>query len=412
MQQIFIYQIIVLASLLFSCGDSEETSTTDEEKRTDFITTENEFIDHSNPDSLLKTYMSMRKDNVFSSYGDSETEGFSISGKLFFEKDGYYIVNIEENWDQYSYPIALVINPNETSNFIDADGMYTEISDFIDNYLNCEYAVYSGSFIEAPAYNLGDNIAFLLEKVDGYRAEMSSQIQLCLYDGINKITTTNIVAKSTSDGDCIFEAVHSEKFVLGSDKSRIEIKRTETHKDGCDDLFTLTYSKIWTYNESDLSVSFPQYFKGDYVSDVDFGNVPTELYQLHIDGSDTFRLLDHTMNIIEHRENNGPEPMFYTIQKRTSWDSAETLIIGFKQLNKYDFELIERATGGFNGDAVTIDGSALSQSEMGNELLLIVGKKVQDSEHLFEIHNDNSNDFMIYSTDKNKYPELDIVEEI
>jgi len=413
MRQIFIYQIIVLSSLLFSCSGSEESSSNDEEKRTDFITNENEFIDHSAPDSLLSTYMSMRKDIVFNSYGDSETEGFSISGKLFYEKDGYYIVNIEENWDQYSYPIALVINPNETSNFIDADGMYTEISDFIDNYLNCEYAVYTGSFIEAPAYKLGDNTPFILENISGYRAEMSSMNQLYLYDGINKISATNIIANSLSDGDCNYPAVHQEKFVLGANKSRIEIERRETHRDGCEDLFTVKYSKIWTYDECDLSNSHPQYFKGDYVSDVDFGNVPTELYQLHIDGTDTFQLLDHSMKIMEYREESGPAPMFYTVEDRTSWDSAESLIVGFKQLDEGQFKIIERATGDFvNGKIVALDGSNLSLKEMDHELFTKLGNKVANSDHLYQMQNDVNNNIYLYSSDKDRYPELDIIEEI
>jgi hypothetical protein len=410
MRFIIFFQILVVTGFTFSCGESDESSSDDEEKRTDFITTENEFIDHTHPDSLLKSYISMREEIIFNTYGDSETEGFSISGKLFFEKDGYFIVNIEETWDQYSYPIALVINSNETSNFIEGDGMYTEISDFIDNYLNCDYNVYSGSFIEGPAYNVGDNTPFLLEKVDGYRAEMSSRIQLCLYDGISKIMTTNVVAKSTSDGDCIYEAVHSEKFVLGSNKSRIEIERTETHRDGCEDLFSVTYSKIWTYDEYDLSSSFPQYFKGEYVSDVDFGNVPTVLYQIRIDGADTFRLLDHTRNILEYREINGPAPMYYTMDERTSWDRVEHLIVGFSQLNEDEFVIYQRGVGQFNNGGESInDGNALNSSESSNELFVI---NVQRDGTLYKIYSVYSDKTFLFTSDINKYPELDLVEEI
>ncbi len=291
------YLIISVLALLASCsgedkqpeskeGKVAETNSSQEEKSDTLL--EEDKWNVSNPDSLIADYIKYRQQAI-------QDPSVEISGKVFYQKDDFYILNFTEQWEQYQYDFVLVLN-GEVTRASDVPESFNNIQDeiywFLIDQFHHDYTFYPGNFEEAPQYEVGENTPVLLADRSNYRTTYSGFVRLCLLNG-NQLTETQIHAKTEADiGNCEYLDGIAQKFVDGLEKEDIVVEVNQSRNAECENEYFLKYWNVWpNYMRSKDRDYYEPYVKFDEMSDSLYAELETlNLSRLDIIENDTLRV--------------------------------------------------------------------------------------------------------------------------
>lgn len=336
--------LLAIVILILSCSGSDESgSSVQHVIESDQDSTKNDslsggMINCDSPDSILSAYKRIR---MLTASVEEFTE-FTISGSVFWKKEGLWIVNLEEKWDQYNFPFSIVIGAtnNFDEQFDDERAVYLEIGTFLSERMTVKYQLFNGNFRAFDYNNKGYN-GVILENLTSHRTDYNGFEQLYFIKE-NRLEATKVIANTRCIiGECEDLDGIREKIKLGSESGAIHVSRIENHLGECLLDIGVRYDKIWNEPEQMLSSLFPNKFNFDFVKEDSFKEIPLKFYGLTIYEGDTIQNF-MTMEIDVHHYSSGDA--WADLEETGMHDYAESLIVYFQHYNSH-FEIYTRMSG-------------------------------------------------------------------
>jgi hypothetical protein len=169
----------------------------------------NESIVSLNPKDIVRNIKKLRQEK------EINTQGFKIMGQVIYASDdsSFVIANFTETYAESNLirTYAVATNTPEKIELKDADkDSYIEVQSYL-NSSSLVYNLFYGNFSQSFDFQLDGSNDFVLKDETNFRNEVTATEQIVLFDGSNKLTTTNIKASSIYSSGGEWEGIVGKK---------------------------------------------------------------------------------------------------------------------------------------------------------------------------------------------------------
>ncbi|MEZ4921603.1 MAG: hypothetical protein R2780_00370 [Crocinitomicaceae bacterium] len=245
--------LILFSSILmfYSCGGNsvEVQHDQDNENNQDESLIK---IDGSNPDSLIASYISARQQMM-------DEAGVEINGSVFLVMDDYFVVNFEENRDEYTEDYCVIINSSQRIENTGLDGVAGDAAQVFAQRFDGNYTFLSGRFEEAPDYDFPGDKWFVLANTGGYRTSVDNGYVVYHFaDNDPRATDVNFIVRGEG-GICEgFDGITESLQVLNN-REWVAVMHEENVYNNCELVANFKYRKIWDLSKNPSLRGTPTY---------------------------------------------------------------------------------------------------------------------------------------------------------
>ncbi|MBK7129996.1 MAG: hypothetical protein IPM74_17645 [Crocinitomicaceae bacterium] len=190
MNPIQLLQCLCIGVVFFSCAGQSETSNSQPSDTTQVIT---DAPDTSSHEAFIESVKKFRMAS------EQNSPGFEVSGNLFFEGSaGFKIYNFQESFDDYQLNImfSIVLNGNTDFQNIQAgNDVFTQVPEWL-NKNQIQATIYEGNFSTSYDFQKDNSKDFLLSSEKSFRDRIIASKKIVLFDGLNGLKNTEIMANS------------------------------------------------------------------------------------------------------------------------------------------------------------------------------------------------------------------------